>query len=171
MLHFVKYSATTRSGLLRPRLVFAVLLYRLSCFRTGFYGSLSSKNYASSMIMMLWVIWCSNAVALQYLSVHCDATVPWRCDATMPWFCGAVILWLSGSMVLWYYGATVPSVLPTFLLNASLVVLWFHGFRRFCKLSLQIDDMLGMLSKKQGHRRSEERRVGKECRSRWSPYH
>ena len=21
------------------------------------------------------------------------------------------------------------------------------------------------------HRRSEERRVGKECRSRWSPYH
>ena len=22
-----------------------------------------------------------------------------------------------------------------------------------------------------GHERSEERRVGKECRSRWSPYH
>ena len=22
-----------------------------------------------------------------------------------------------------------------------------------------------------GHKRSEERRVGKECRSRWSPYH
>ena len=27
------------------------------------------------------------------------------------------------------------------------------------------------LSRVQGHRRSEERRVGKECRSRWSPYH
>ena len=26
-------------------------------------------------------------------------------------------------------------------------------------------------AKKQLHRRSEERRVGKECRSRWSPYH
>ena len=38
--------------------------------------------------MMLWVIWCSNAVALQYLSVHCDAT--------MPWFYGAVILWCYG---------------------------------------------------------------------------
>ena len=24
---------------------------------------------------------------------------------------------------------------------------------------------------KQNYRRSEERRVGKECRSRWSPYH
>ena len=26
-------------------------------------------------------------------------------------------------------------------------------------------------SKRPGRRRSEERRVGKECRSRWSPYH
>ena len=25
--------------------------------------------------------------------------------------------------------------------------------------------------KRKTHRRSEERRVGKECRSRWSPYH
>ena len=25
--------------------------------------------------------------------------------------------------------------------------------------------------KKEGKKRSEERRVGKECRSRWSPYH
>ena len=27
------------------------------------------------------------------------------------------------------------------------------------------------LKKKLGYQRSEERRVGKECRSRWSPYH
>ena len=27
------------------------------------------------------------------------------------------------------------------------------------------------LSKSERERRSEERRVGKECRSRWSPYH
>ena len=27
------------------------------------------------------------------------------------------------------------------------------------------------LNKRFNHRRSEERRVGKECRSRWSPYH
>ena len=27
------------------------------------------------------------------------------------------------------------------------------------------------LATKSAHRRSEERRVGKECRSRWSPYH
>ena len=30
---------------------------------------------------------------------------------------------------------------------------------------------LGLLPKLKGAYRSEERRVGKECRSRWSPYH
>ena len=39
------------------------------------------------------------------------------------------------------------------------------------------DEILGMggtikkLSKSKNEIRSEERRVGKECRSRWSPYH
>ena len=35
---------------------------------------------------------------------------------------------------------------------------------------LSIDDEAGRALMEQ-HRRSEERRVGKECRSRWSPYH
>ena len=30
---------------------------------------------------------------------------------------------------------------------------------------------LGMIPEKEFNPRSEERRVGKECRSRWSPYH
>src|SRR2546427_12008534 len=30
---------------------------------------------------------------------------------------------------------------------------------------------LGVISHQRGEHRSEERRVGKECRSRWSPYH
>ena len=30
---------------------------------------------------------------------------------------------------------------------------------------------IGLAIKKARERRSEERRVGKECRSRWSPYH
>ena len=49
------------------------------------------------------------------------------------------------------------------------------GFKRLPKgpnggiqlLLIQSVDQLG----KQGEVRSEERRVGKECRSRWSPYH
>ena len=36
------------------------------------------------------------------------------------------------------------------------------------KLSNKTPSEITVLS---GHRRSEERRVGKECRSRWSPYH
>ena len=31
--------------------------------------------------------------------------------------------------------------------------------------------LLGILSRRAASGRSEERRVGKECRSRWSPYH
>ena len=36
------------------------------------------------------------------------------------------------------------------------------------QLGLLTDDMTKAIKT---HRRSEERRVGKECRSRWSPYH
>ena len=38
-----------------------------------------------------------------------------------------------------------------------------------CKRKIIITDFL--LNIFIGYRRSEERRVGKECRSRWSPYH
>ena len=35
----------------------------------------------------------------------------------------------------------------------------------------QVLYMLGVEPVRDGYGRSEERRVGKECRSRWSPYH
>ena len=38
------------------------------------------------------------------------------------------------------------------------------------ELKAQIDSTKGISLTKNG-KRSEERRVGKECRSRWSPYH
>ena len=34
-----------------------------------------------------------------------------------------------------------------------------------------VDDLAGKTLAAASSRRSEERRVGKECRSRWSPYH
>ena len=34
-----------------------------------------------------------------------------------------------------------------------------------------LDDLAGTILNFDSHDRSEERRVGKECRSRWSPYH
>ena len=39
------------------------------------------------------------------------------------------------------------------------------GFEAFGDARMQVDIRYYL------HRRSEERRVGKECRSRWSPYH
>ena len=35
----------------------------------------------------------------------------------------------------------------------------------------KLGDLCRILPDAEGARRSEERRVGKECRSRWSPYH
>src|SRR5260370_21438261 len=50
---------------------------------------------------------------------------------------------------------------------------WRHRARRGRHehargLRIAVDDLPGILAT---DRRSEERRVGKECRSRWSPYH
>ena len=40
-------------------------------------------------------------------------------------------------------------------------------------ITFQVDtgERVGLLGKNGAGKRSEERRVGKECRSRWSPYH
>src|SRR3989454_11731581 len=46
---------------------------------------------------------------------------------------------------------------------------------RFIAFCLEEENLLGSLAYastlQAAHERSEERRVGKECRSRWSPYH
>src|SRR2546426_8660978 len=47
------------------------------------------------------------------------------------------------------------------------VVGFFNSYRKLYPVSR---DLLRQISS-QYHQRSEERRVGKECRSRWSPYH
>ena len=56
---------------------------------------------------------------------------------------------------------------------------WIIQCKRLVKTNLSIDDLSSELNKVRMHKidyylvilRSEERRVGKECRSRWSPYH
>src|SRR5256885_266341 len=43
--------------------------------------------------------------------------------------------------------------------------------RRLCAVILTLDERHDAVSDNECAARSEERRVGKECRSRWSPYH
>ena len=52
---------------------------------------------------------------------------------------------------------------------------WFKGTNSIVYLVILVVMVLGLLFVLRTvismHNRSEERRVGKECRSRWSPYH
>ena len=62
------------------------------------------------------------------------------------------------------------------ILTAGAMVGLIHAFEpdHVSAMSTQIISGKSNLTKKQSLRnltRSEERRVGKECRSRWSPYH
>ena len=56
---------------------------------------------------------------------------------------------------------------------SSLQVQWKEEMRDKFGLEFRIIDSeaISLLRRKRGIHRSEERRVGKECRSRWSPYH
>ena len=51
----------------------------------------------------------------------------------------------------------------TFMLAKAIIT---NNRKEKYRLMIRQDDILNY-----EHRRSEERRVGKECRSRWSPYH
>ena len=67
------------------------------------------------------------------------------------------------------------------LLGASLIICTYAFIEKFLGYNPVMDyeiDLAGpratdwqYLEDERGTRRSEERRVGKECRSRWSPYH
>ena len=55
------------------------------------------------------------------------------------------------------------------LLDVKNLGISFGGLRAVNDFDLKIqkEELYGLI----GPNRSEERRVGKECRSRWSPYH
>src|SRR5256885_6269149 len=56
---------------------------------------------------------------------------------------------------------------------ANMVVMWFSRWREFRadRGGAQLAGTGSMIAALEELKRSEERRVGKECRSRWSPYH
>ena len=65
-------------------------------------------------------------------------------------------------------GDTSESVYLTSLLEQRNADLWLLSFQRNSTLAERIPKHVILDLE---HERSEERRVGKECRSRWSPYH
>ena len=76
-------------------------------------------------------------------------------------------------ITIWAVGWWVTEIIPQYATGLLMCVLWSivkavpfsRAFANFSSSSWWI--MVGAF----GLGRSEERRVGKECRSRWSPYH
>ena len=67
---------------------------------------------------------------------------------------------------IWVFGKSIGDNGLGYLAAAVLV------FDLFCVLTgKNLPDRMGRMLRGRNARRSEERRVGKECRSRWSPYH
>src|SRR5438309_9909807 len=65
-----------------------------------------------------------------------------------------------------------PPISTLFPYTTLFRSLGFDGMRRYSERDqLRVDARLACERLGNGHLRSEERRVGKECRSRWSPYH
>src|SRR3712207_9502635 len=63
----------------------------------------------------------------------------------------------------------VPTMIGCFLF--TLGVAWYLGRRERARIGVAELRELDQEPAPLGGARSEERRVGKECRSRWSPYH
>ena len=73
---------------------------------------------------------------------------------------------IEGEMTI-YRAAELKQTLLNALNGATSLEVDLHGVTEIDSAGIQ----LLMLAKATGQARSEERRVGKECRSRWSPYH
>ena len=69
----------------------------------------------------------------------------------------------------YHYGQTVPAI--TFATNPTNATVTWTNSNTSIGLNSSGNGNLPSFTAKNERRRSEERRVGKECRSRWSPYH
>src|SRR2546425_9409739 len=72
-------------------------------------------------------------------------------------------------LIIWFGIGIVPAVLTAFLISFFPIVV--NVATGLASMEPELEDVLRALGARKLDIRSEERRVGKECRSRWSPYH
>ena len=111
-------------------------------------GSLITRNTNDvQQVQMLVMMSCTIAVTAPIMAI------------------GGIIMAVSKAPALsWLIAASVPLLLVVVALIVSRMVPLFRSYQD--KL-----DGINHVMREQLRSRSEERRVGKECRSRWSPYH
>src|ERR1041385_3452002 len=134
---------------------------------------LSSENYHGNSLAAVGVAAHEAGHALQHKAAYAPlhlrmALVPITNFASMAWAVIAVVGYFVG-------------LLPMFL-SIAIVLFTIIAFFQLVTLPVEFDASrrakeqlfkLGLIQENEraGVSRSEERRVGKECRSRWSPYH
>src|ERR1044072_9842550 len=93
----------------------------------------------------------------------------------LPWILLAALR-LGGASVAGAQEKTVKVGIARSTSNAAELMALKHGYFKEAGIKLEWDDIdttanvIALLAQNQFQIRSEERRVGKECRSRWSPY-
>ena len=86
----------------------------------------------------------------------------------------ATVFFLTSDTLLAFPLLMEPSSVFCLPVTAGIAFLYLKAFFPFDRRRILISFVSGILMGLMfilGVRRSEERRVGKECRSRWSPYH
>ena len=75
------------------------------------------------------------------------------------------------SLLIWLPQFGISVVFP--LIGFIMLAVWLHEHWGWGAWVIWVGVLFGLFTAAVGVRdtRSEERRVGKECRSRWSPYH
>src|SRR3712207_9391583 len=82
---------------------------------------------------------------------------------------GFLIALVLGGIVAGIVGIIIG--IPALRLNGDYLAIITLAFGEIIRVLIEYFDFTGGPQGLRGIPRSEERRVGKECRSRWSPYH
>src|SRR5256885_8344679 len=131
----------------------------VSWIQTTFFDSFRSMPSSSSFFARTFesLIGCPNVFFFSSRRRHTRLQGDWSSDV-----CSSDLSLLTPSSLLFisHPSSFIPPLVP--LLQRLDDLLRVYAARAFDEYEVALSDGVG---------RSEERRVGKECRSRWSPYH
>ena len=117
----------------------------------------------------------NNPVAIQVLGICSALAVTVQLKPAIVMGISVTIIVAMANVVISLLRNTIPNnvrIIVQLVVVAALVTIVSEVLKAFMyDLSVQLSVYIGLIITNCILMRSEERRVGKECRSRWSPYH